>query len=193
MTKPASVDVTALLLAWRGGDEQALNELMPVVHKELHRLARHYMSRERPDHTLQASALVNEAYLKLVDNRRAHWENRAHFFGVSAQLMRRILVDFARRRNYEKRGGGAVNEVTLNEELAVPGKGPADVVAIDDALKDLEALDARKARVVELRFFGGLSVEETAEVLKISTDTVLRDWKFAKAWLHGQITRGRAE
>lgn len=190
MDKAGSANVTALLLAWRDGDEQALHQLTPLVHQELYRLARRYMARERADHTLQASALVNEVYLKLIDNRRAQWQNRAHFFGVSAQLMRRILVDFARRRHYQKRGGGA-HAVTLNEELVVAETASTDIVAVDDALKALETVDARKARVVELRFFGGLSVEETAEVLHVSTDTVMRDWRLAKAWLHSELSKGR--
>jgi RNA polymerase sigma factor (TIGR02999 family) len=189
---PASAEVTKLLLAWGDGDEQALDRLLPLVHRELHDLARRYMAGERPGHTLQASALVNEAYLKLVDNRRVQWQNRAHFFGISAQLMRRILVDCARRRHYLKRGGGA-QQVTLDEEFIVSPSESKDLVAIDDALKALEAFDARKARVVELRFFGGLSVDETAETLKISSDTVLRDWRLARAWLHGELNKGDAE
>lgn len=192
MKTPASAEVTKLLLAWGDGDEQALDQLLPLVHRELHDLARRYMAGERPGHTLQASALVNEAYLKLVDNRRVQWQNRAHFFGISAQLMRRILVDFARRRHYLKRGGGA-QQVTLDEEFVVSPSGSKDLVAIDDALKALEAVDARKARVVELRFFGGLSVDETAETLKVSPDTVLRDWRLARAWLHGELNKGAAE
>ena len=175
-------------MLWGAGDDKALEQLLPLVHRELHHLARRYMAGERPGHTLQASALVNEAYLKLVDNRRVQWQNRAHFFGVSAQLMRRILVDFARRRHYLKRGGGA-RQVTLNEELVVSAEQSKNLVAIDDALKALEAVDARKARVVELRFFGGLSIEEAAEALKVSPDTVLRDWSFAKAWLHGELNK----
>jgi RNA polymerase sigma factor (TIGR02999 family) len=190
--KQSTGDVTALLVAWKEGDEEALNQLIPLVHQELHRLARSYMAREGPGHSLQASALVNEAYLKLVDNRRAQWQNRAHFFGVSAQLMRRILVDFARKRHYQKRGGGA-QQVTLVDELAVAGKESSDVVVIDDALKALETLDARKARVVELRFFGGLTLEEVAEALRISADTAQRDWKFAKTWLHAEIAKGRLQ
>ena len=155
-------------------------------------MARRYMAGERPNHSLQASALVNEAYLKLIDSRRVRWQNRAHFFAVSAQLMRRILVDFARRRHYRKRGGGA-QQVTLHEELVVSREESKDLVAIDDALKALEAVDARKAHVVELRFLGGLSVEETEEALKVSPDTVLRDWKLAKAWLHRELNKGDAE
>jgi len=188
MRTPASAEVTKLLLAWNAGDEQALERLLPLVYQELRGLARHYMAQERVGHTLQASALVNEAYLKLVDNRRVHWQNRAHFFGVSAQLMRRILVDFARRRHYLKRGGGA-RQVTLHEEMVISRNASKDLVAIDDALKALEAFDARKARVVEMRFFGGLSAEETAEALKVSVETVQRDWKLAKAWLHAELNK----
>ena len=180
-------EVTQLLLAWGEGDKQALEELMPVVYRELHRLARRYMAGERIQHTLQASALVNEAYLKLIDVDRVQWQNRAHFFGVSAQLMRRILVDFARSRHYQKRGGGA-RQVTLNEEL-IPSPSARDLPAIDDALKALEAIDPRKARVVEMRFFGGLSVEETAEAMNVSSETVMRDWKFAKAWLQRELKK----
>ncbi len=182
MTKPASAEVTKLLLAWGDGDQDALGRLMPLVERELHRLAHMYMVGERQGHTLQTSALVNEAYLKLVDVRRVEWQNRAHFFGVSAQLMRRILVDFARRRRYQKRGGG-VPPVTLNEELVGAPDQPQDLIAIDDALNALAEVDPRKVRIVELRFFSGLSVRETAEALKVSEDTVFRDWRLAKAWL----------
>ena len=189
MRTPASAEVTKLLLAWGAGDEKALQQLLPVVYAELHALARRYMAKEHPGHTLQASALVNEAYLKLVDNRRVQWQNRAQFFGVSAQLMRRILVDSARRRHYLKRGGGSL-EVTLDEELAISGRKSKDVIAIDDALKALETVDARKARVVEMRFFAGLSVEETAQALHVSEETVLRDWKLAKAWLFKELNKG---
>ena len=188
MRTPASAEVTKLLLAWGTGDEKALDQLLPVVYAELHDLARRYMAKERPGHTLQASALVNEAYLKLVDNRRVQWQNRAQFFGVSAQLMRRILVDSARRRHYAKRGGGAL-QVTLHEELELSGREPKDVIAIDDALKALETVDVRKARVVEMRFFAGLSVEETALALQVSEDIVLRDWKLAKAWLYKELNK----
>jgi RNA polymerase sigma factor (TIGR02999 family) len=189
MRTPASAEVTKLLLAWGAGDEKALQELLPVVYAELHQQAKRYMAREHPGHTLQASALVNEAYLKLVDNRRVQWQNRAQFFGVSAQLMRRILVDAARRRNYLKRGGGAL-QVTLHEELAISGRESKDLVAIDDALKALETVDARKAQIVEMRFFAGLSVEETAQALHVSEETVLRDWKLAKAWLYKELNKG---
>jgi RNA polymerase sigma factor (TIGR02999 family) len=191
MRAPASAEVTKLLLAWSAGDERALEELLPVVYRELHRMARHYMEGERPDHTLQASALVNEAYLKLVDVRQMQWQNRAHFFGVSAELMRRILVDFGRRRHYLKRGGG-VRPVTLNENLVMSGAETTNLVALDDALKTLALVDPRKVRVVELRFFAGLTVEETAEVLKVSSGTVVRDWKLAKVWLHGELKKAGA-
>jgi RNA polymerase sigma factor (TIGR02999 family) len=187
----SSTEVTKLLLAWNAGDELAFERLVPIVYRELHRIARRHMAGERPGHTLQTSALVNEAYLRLVDIRQVQWQDRVHFFSLSAQLMRRILVDFARRRQYLKRGGGAVS-VTLHDELAVSQAQTDDLVAIDDALKALEAFDPRKARVVELRFFGGLSVEETAETLKVSADTVVRDWKLAKAWLKRELTKGTA-
>ena len=181
-------EVTQLLLAWNAGDEQALEQLMPVIYRELHQMARRYMAGERPGHTLQASALVNEAYMKLVDLNQVAWKNRAHFFGMSAQLMRHILVDFARRKNYQKRGAGA-RQVTLNEELIPAGKAD-DLLGIDDALKGLENIDARKVRIVEMRFFAGLSVEETAEALRISPETVMRDWKFAEAWLSRELKKG---
>ena len=184
----SSAEVTQLLLAWSAGDELAFEQLVPIVYRELHRIARRHMAGERPGHTLQTSALVNEAYLRLVDSRQVHWQNRVHFFSMSAQLMRRILVDFARRRHYLKRGGGAV-AVTLHDELAVSAGQTNELVAIDDALKALETFDRRKARVVELRFFGGLSVEETAETLKVSADTVIRDWKLAKVWLQRELTK----
>jgi len=164
----------------------ALEQLVPVVYRELRGMARRYMASERPDHTLQASALVNEAYLKLVDVRRMQWQNRAHFFGVCAQLMRRILVDFARRQRVLKRGGGA-QPLPLEEDIAVPVPQTTNLPALDDALNALAAVDPRKARVVELRFFAGLSVEETAEVLKVSPDTVVRDWRMAKVWLHREL------
>jgi len=191
MSTPAPPEVTKLLLAWGAGDELALDQLLPVVYRELHSMARGYMAAERPDHTLQASALVNEVYLKLVDVRQMKWQNRAHFFGVSAQLMRRILVDFARRRHYLKRGGG-VRPVTLNEGLDMSAAKTTDLVALDDALNALADVDPRKVRVVELRFFAGLTVEETAEVLKVSVDTVARDWRLAKVWLHEELQKGGA-
>jgi RNA polymerase sigma factor (TIGR02999 family) len=186
-----SAEVTRLLLAWGAGDEGALDQLVPVVYRELHWMARRCMAAERPDHTLQASALVNEAYLKLVDVRQIEWQNRAQFFGVCAQLMRRILVDFARRQRYLKRGGGA-RPVTFEENMVIPGAQPANLPALDDALNALATIAPREVRVVELRFFAGLSVEETAEVLKVSPDTVVRDWRMAKAWLHRELRNGGA-
>ena len=182
--------MTRLLLAWRAGDEAALDALLPVVYRELHRMARRYMAGERSDHTLQASALVNEAYLKLVDVQRMHWQNRAQFFGVCAQLMRRILVDFGRKRHNLKRGGGA-RSVTLDEDLVVTAAHATDLLALDDALNALATVDPRRVRVVELRFFAGLSVEETAEVLNVSPDTVTRDWRLARVWLHRELKKGK--
>jgi RNA polymerase sigma-70 factor, ECF subfamily len=179
---PSTKDVTQLLQAWSQGQDAALEELLPLVQQELRRLARRYMFGERPGHTLQATALVNEAYLRLVNSRQVNWQNRAHFFAISAQLMRRILVDAARARGYQKRGGG-VAKVTLDERLMGPEEKGKDLVALDDALKTLAGVDPRMSQVVEMRFFGGLSVEETAEVLKVSPDTVLRDWKLARTWL----------
>ena len=181
--------VTRLLRAWSMGDRQALDELMPLVHNELQRLAHHYMAGQRPGHTLQTTALVNEAYLRLVDCSRVRWQNRAHFFAVSAQLMRRILVDFARSRGYLKRGAG-VRPLSLEKAPDLFQTTDPDVVALDDALNALAAIDPRKSQVIELRFFGGLTAEETAEVLKVSPDTVLRDWKLAKIWLHRELSRG---
>jgi RNA polymerase sigma factor (TIGR02999 family) len=180
-------DVTQLLVAWRNGDLQARDELMPLVYQELHRLAHQYMSRERPGHTLQTSALVNEAFLRLTDQRDVQWQNRAHFVGIAGQMMRRILVDYARKRGYAKRGGGAC-QVSLDEEFMVSEKRSADVVELDDALQSLARLDDRKSRLVELRFFGGLSIEETAEVLGVSPGTVMRDWTLAKAWLRREMS-----
>lgn len=184
------MEVTELLQAWSEGDESALKKLTPFVYKELHRLAHRYMCRERTDHTLQTTALVNEAYLRLVRTSRVQWRDRTHFFAVSAQVMRRILVDMARARGYGKRGGG-VRPVSLDDTafvVACPEKD-ADLVALDDALTALSAIDARKSHVVELRFFGGLSVEETAGVLRVSPDTVMRDWSFAKVWLLRELER----
>lgn len=191
MTDVPAHEVTQLLQAWSVGDEQALGKLIPLVHKELHRLARRYMAGESPGHTLQTTALVNEAYLRLVDVKNVNWQNRAHFFGVSAQLMRRILVDFARSRRSLKRGGETLT-VSLEEGLIVSRARGADVVALDDALKKLAAMDPRRSRVVELRFFGGLSAEEAAEVLKVSAETVLHDWKLAKVWLVRELSVDRA-
>ena len=186
VTSPPSRDVTGLLRAWGNGDCGALERLTPIVYEELRRLARRYLRGERAGHSLQATALVNEAYVRLVDYKRMQWQNRAHFFAVSAQLMRRILVEHARRHNLKR--GGAVQHISL-EEAAEVGRGrPRDLVALDDALNALARLDARKVQVVEMRFFGGLSVEETAEVLKVSPVTVMRDWNTAKAWLHRELT-----
>jgi RNA polymerase sigma-70 factor, ECF subfamily len=179
-TSPAAV--TELLLAWSDGDNGALERLVPLVEAELRRLARAYMGKERRGHTLQTTALVNEAFLRLTDARRVRWQDRAHFLGISARLMRRVLVDHARARGYRKRGGDR-QRVTLDEGLAVSTDPALDVVALDRALDALAAVDARKSRVIELRFFGGLSVEETAEVLHVSPDTIKRDWRLAKLWL----------
>lgn len=182
MAASSSRAVTGLLLAWSQGEQAALDKLVPLVYGELRRIAHRYMNRERRGHTLQTTELVNEAYLRLINASQVRWQDRAHFFAISAQLMRRILVDFARSRHYLKRGGGA-HRATFDEALLVsPAPGP-DLVALDDALEALAVKDARKCRMVELRFFGGLSVEETAEVLKVSPDTVHRDWRLAKAWL----------
>lgn len=184
---PSGSDITQLLRAWNGGDESALEKLMPIVYGELHRMARQYMARESPDHTLQTSALVNEAYMRLVDAAQANWQNRVHFFAVSAQAMRRILVDWARSRQALKRGGNA-RPLQLDDALVVTEDQRVDLVALDDALKALAALDPRKSQVVELHFFGGLNLEETAEVMKVSSDTVLRDWKLAKSWLRCELS-----
>ena len=185
MATPARGAVTELLLAWSEGDEDALERLVPLVEAELRRLARGYMARERHGHTLQVTALVNEAFLRLADARRLRWQDRAHFLGISARLMRRVLVDHARSRGYQKRGGGA-QQVTLSDlltESVEPAVDLVDLVALDRALEALAAVDGRKSRVIELRFFGGLSVEEAAEVLHVSPDTVKRDWRLAKLWL----------
>jgi RNA polymerase sigma factor (TIGR02999 family) len=185
---PTTRQVTKLLQAWSEGDETALDRLLPVVHQELRRLARRYMFGERPSHTLQTTALVNEAYLRLVNARQVNWQNRAHFFALSAQVMRRILVDSARAHRDQKRGGGTF-KVTMDEAFVGPQEKGQDLVALDDLLKALAEVDPRKNRVVELRFFGGLSVEETAEVLKISPNTVLRDWRLAKMWLKREMSK----
>jgi len=186
--KPQSAgDLTELLLAWRHGDADALTRLTPLVYDELHRLAGVYMARERGGHPLQATALVNEAYLRLTDSSRVRWQNRAHFLAVAAQLMRRVLVDFARDRQSRKRGGGW-QQVTLDEGLILGGEPNVDLIALDEALQRLGALDPRKVQVVEMRFFGGLSLEETAEALGVSADTIGRDWNAAKAWLLRELT-----
>jgi len=182
---PPGGEVTEFLRAWSDGDRAALDSLTPIVYDELHRLARRYMRGERPGHSLQTSALVNEAYMRLVDYKGMQWQNRAHFFAVSAQLMRRILVDHARRHNLKR--GGDVLHVSLDETPMVGGERAADLVALDDAMNLLGKLDPRKVRVVEMRFFGGLSVEETAEILKVSAVTVMRDWNTAKAWLYREL------
>jgi RNA polymerase sigma factor (TIGR02999 family) len=183
-------DISGLLRAWSDGDQSALDRLTPIVYDELHRLARRYMKRERPGHSLQTAALVNEAYMRLVDYERMQWQNRAHFFAVSAQLMRRILVDHARRHNLKR--GGDVQHVSLDEAAAVGGEG-TDLVVLDDAMNALARIDPRKVQVVEMRFFGGLSVEETAEVLKVSTVTVKREWRAAKAWLYRELAGGSTD
>jgi RNA polymerase sigma-70 factor (ECF subfamily) len=186
--EPNNREVTQLLRAWSEGDRSALDRLTPIVYQELHRLARRYMKRERPGHSLQTTALVNEAYLRLVEYKSVEWQDRAHFFAVSAQLMRHILVDHGRKHNL-KRGGG-VQHISLDDAVIV-GDRAADLVALDDAMNALARLDPRKVQVVEMRFFGGLSVEETAEVLKVSAVTVMRDWNTAKAWLYREMTNER--
>lgn len=183
----ASHQVTKLLMEWSGGDESAFEQLMPLVHDELHRLAHQYMRREGPGHILQTSALINEAYLRLVDQPEIRWENRNHFFGIAARLMRRILVDDARKRNSAKRGGSLI-QVPLDDAIGLAHEQAANVTALDEALKTLETIDARQGQIVELRFFGGLSIEETADVLQVSPGTVMRDWTFARAWLRNEMT-----
>jgi RNA polymerase sigma factor (TIGR02999 family) len=181
-------EVTGLLIAWRAGDPEALARLTPIVYQELHRLAVVYMARERPDHTLQATALVHEAYLRLIDLQGVGWRDRSHFFAVAARTMRRILVDFARSRTYQKRDAG--ERVSLDECLVLKEQPGAQMVALDDALNQLAEIDARKSQIVELRYFGGLQVEETAEALNISPETVTRDWRAAKAWLYLHLGGG---
>lgn len=188
MSAPPTHDVTALLRAWSAGDESALEKLTPFVYEELRRTAHRYMARERTGHTLQTTALVNEVYVRLVKVSEVSWQNRAHFFAVCARMMRRILTDFARSRRYLKRGGNAAR-IPFDEALFAGCEVPADIVALDDALKALAGFDERKSRVVELRFFGGLSVQETAEVLQVSVETVHRDWKLSKAWLLHELIR----
>jgi RNA polymerase sigma factor (TIGR02999 family) len=184
---PTSPQVTQLLVAWGEGDQVARDQLMALVYEELHRLAHRYMKRESPGHTLQTSALVNEAFVRLVGQRNVRWQNRAHFFGVAAQTMRHILVDYARSRNYAKRGGGAA-QISLDEALIVSDERSAEVVSVHEALERLAEFDPRKSQLVELRFFGGLSIDETAEVLNVSPGTVMRDWTLAKAWLRREIS-----
>jgi len=183
----AQHEVTQLLMAWNDGDQSALERLIPLVHAELHRIARRYMRNERAGHTLQTSALINEAYLRLIDAQQVHWQNRAHFFGIAAQLMRRVLVDFARSRGYKKRGGGAL-QVSLDETMVITKERGEDLVALDEALSALSELDERKGRVVEMRFFGGLSEKEIAEALTVSQETVRRDWRLAKSWLRRRLS-----
>ena len=183
--RAGGVDVSGLLRAWSDGDQGAIQALTPIVYRELHRLARYYMRRERAGHSLQATALVNEAYLRLADYTRTRWQDRAHFFAVSAQVMRRILVEHARRHNV-KRGRG-IQHVSLDEVAVVVAQPDVDLVALDEALLELGRLDPRKAQIVEMRFFGGLTVEEIGDVLKVSTGTVKRDWRMAKAWLHREL------
>src|SRR5262245_47838757 len=188
MANPSTLAVTRLLVAWRQGNEGALDRLVPLVHAELHRIARRQMGHERAGHMLQPTALVNEAYLKLIDIRQVQWQDRAHFFAMSSRVMRRILVDAARNQRYQKRGGGAP-QVTLNEQLLGSSEPGADLVALDDALEALAAIDPRKSQVVEMRFFGGLSIEETAEALHTSDRTVKRDWTTAKLWLLRELKK----
>jgi RNA polymerase sigma factor (TIGR02999 family) len=188
MANPSSQEITQLLVAWNNGDALALERLTPLVHAELHRLAQRYMAGERPGHVLQATALVNEAYMRLIDWKNVQWKNRAHFFGLAAQIMRRILVDFARAQRREKRGGDALR-VSLSEAAGIAQEQPPDLVALDDALQALEGLDPRQARVVELCFFAGLSYKEAAEALNVSVGTVRRDLNLAQAWLYRELCK----
>ncbi len=192
MTRFSPQEVSLLLRAWRGGDQLALEKLMPLVYDELRRLAHRYMVREKAGHTLQTTALVNEAYLRLVDLKQIEWQDRAHFFAISARFMRRILVDFARSRGYQKRGGDA-KQVSLDESVFVSPEPDAELVRIDEVLSALAEFDERKAKVVELRFFGGMTEDETAEVLHVSRETVKRDWRLAKNWLLCELTDGRSK
>src|SRR5438128_6313747 len=185
---PSPHEVTGLLEAWSHGDKAALDKLTPLVYDELRRLARHYMSRERTGHTLQTTALVNEAYLRLVNRKDVHWQNRTHFFAIAATLMRSILVDHARSHAYAKRGGGA-HKTELDEAMVVSQERAGEVVALDDALKELASFDLKQSRIVELRFFGGLTIEETAEVLQLSPATIKREWSTAKAWLYHELAK----
>ena len=188
MSTPTSHEVTQLLVAWGNGDQTALDKLVPLVYEELRRMAHRYMAHESPDHTLQTAALINDAYLRLVDQKRTHWQNRAQFFGIAAQLMRRILVDHARSHAYVKRGGEAI-QVPFDESAVLSPQRATDVVALDDALSQLAKIDPRKCQIVELRYFGGFTVEETATLLKVSDVTVMRDWSLAKAWLRREISK----
>jgi len=188
---PSPQSVTQLLKAWGNGEQQALDQLIPLVYTELHRLAHRYMGRERIEHTLQPTALVHEAYERLIDLKHVSWQNRAHFFGVSARVMRRILVDYARSRRYNKRGG-EWRQIPFNEAVAVFRDRQTDIVALDDALRALADIDPRKSQVVEMRFFGGLSIKEVAKVLNVSQETVLRDWRLARVWLLRELSQGTA-
>ncbi len=192
MTTPSSHEVTRLLVAWSDGDQAALEQLTPLVYRELRRLAKGYLRRERPGHLLQTTALINEAYLRLIDWKAVRWQNRAHFFGVAAQLMRRILIDFARGRHQDKRGGAAV-QISLDDAAAMSVERSAEFIALDEALDQLAAIDPRRSRMVELRFFGGLTEEETAEALKVSPRTVRREWSLARAWLYRELKQGERE
>jgi RNA polymerase sigma factor (TIGR02999 family) len=189
MTTQSAHEVTDLLVKWSGGDKGALDELVPLIHEELRRRAHHYIERERPEHTLQTTALVNEAYLRLVNQAGVRWQDRAHFFAVSARVMRHILVDYARAKGYAKRGGGALR-VTLDEAAgAHAGQEAAELLALDEAMKSLAEIYPRRSQVVEMRYFGGLNNEEVAEVLKVTSKTVERDWRYARAWLYEQLRR----
>ena len=191
MDEDGKLPITELLLEWSEGNHAALEQMTPLVYGELHRLAHRYMNRERAGHTLQTSALVNEAFMRLVDQRSVKWNNRAHFFGIAAQMMRRILVDYARSHLYAKRGAGAIH-VSLDHAQLVSDEPAAEVTALDEALSKLESMDPQQARVVELRFFGGLTIKETAEVMKISVDMVKREWSTARAWLYREMTGDKA-
>jgi RNA polymerase sigma-70 factor (ECF subfamily) len=188
MNQPASQEITQLLLAWGSGDKAALDALMPIVYEELRKLAKRYMRRQTPGHTLQTTALVNEAYLRLIDSSRVRWQDRTHFFAISAQLMRRVLVDFARAKNSLKRGGEQI-QITLDERIEAPFEKETNLVELDEALQKLARLSQRQSQIVELRYFGGLSEEEIAETLEISTRTVRRDWNLARAWLYRELSQ----
>jgi RNA polymerase sigma-70 factor, ECF subfamily len=185
----SSLEITQLLIDWSNGDSSALERVLPLVELELRRIASHYMQRERAGHTLQTTALVNEAYLRFVDQKKVRWQNRAHFFGIAAQLMRRILLDHARNQHRQKRGGFA-QHIRLSDACLISSERSSELIALDEALQRLERIDARKSQVVEMRYFGGMSVEETAAVLQVSPITVIRDWNFARAWLRQEISNG---
>src|SRR6266550_2595549 len=188
MSEPSTNDVTQLLIKWSNGDKAALDKLMPPIQEELRRLAHHYMGRERPGHTLQTTAFVNEAYLRLVNSKDVHWQNRTHFFAIAAELMRTILVDHARSHAYAKRGGG-LRKIELDEAMIVSQERAVEVLALDEVLKELADIDPQQSRIVELRFFGGLTIEETAEVLGLSPATIKREWSTAKAWLYHELAK----